>query len=100
MHHDNGILGAAAYDRAERKRVELLKDAGFNAVRTSHNIPSEAFLDACDEVGLMVIDEAFDGWRDAKNSHDYHELFDDNWSKDLDVMLDRDFNHPQLYAGA
>ncbi len=96
VHHDNGILGAAAYDRAERKRVELLKDAGFNAVRTSHNIPSEAFLDACDEVGLMVIDEAFDGWRDAKNSHDYHELFDDNWSKDLDVMLDRDFNHPSI----
>ena len=97
-HHDNGILGAAAYDRAECYRVELLKDAGFNAVRTSHNIPSEAFLDACDEAGLLVIDEAFDGWRDKKNDHDYHELFDRNWQTDLDIMLNRDFNHPSIFC--
>jgi len=96
VHHDNGILGAAAYDRAERKKVEQLKDAGFNAVRTSHNIPSEAFLNACDEVGLLVIDECFDGWRDAKNDYDYHTLFDNNWQKDLDVMLMRDRNHPSI----
>ncbi|MCM1311671.1 MAG: DUF4982 domain-containing protein [Bacteroides sp.] len=96
VHHDNGILGAAAYDRAEYKRVELLKDAGFNAVRTSHNIPSETFLRACDEIGLLVIDEAFDGWRDKKNDHDYHELFDANWQADLDVMLYRDRNHPSI----
>ncbi len=95
-HHDNGILGAAAFDDAERKRVQWLKDAGFNAVRTSHNIPSETFLNACDEIGLLVIDEAFDGWRDAKNTHDYHTLFDRNWQKDLDVMLHRDFNHPSI----
>lgn len=96
VHHDNGILGAAAYDRAERKRVEQLKEAGFNAVRTSHNIPSETFLKACDELGLLVIDEAFDGWRDAKNDFDYHTLFDDNWLKDIDVMVKRDFNHPSI----
>lgn len=95
-HHDNGILGAAAYDSAERRRVKQLKEAGFNAVRTSHNIPSETFLDACDEMGLLVIDEAFDGWRDKKNDYDYHELFDKNWKKDLDVMLLRDFNHPAI----
>ncbi len=96
VHHDNGILGAAAYDRAEEKRVELLKDAGFNAVRTSHNIPSEAFLNACDQIGLLVIDEPFDCWRDAKNDHDYHTLFDVNWQKDLDVMIMRDRNHPSV----
>lgn len=95
-HHDNGILGAAAFDDAERKRVQWLKEAGFNAVRTSHNIPSETFLNACDEAGLMVIDEAFDGWRDAKNTYDYHTLFDQNWQKDLDAMLHRDFNHPSI----
>lgn len=98
VHHDNGILGAAAYDRAERKRVEQLKEAGFNAVRTSHNPPSEAFLDACDEVGLLVIDEAFDGWRDAKNGYDYHLLFDKDWMEDLDAMILRDRNHPSIFC--
>lgn len=97
-HHDNGILGAAAYNAAERYRARLMKEAGFNAVRTSHNIPSEAFLDACDEIGLLVIDEAFDGWRDAKNSHDYHELFDRNWQNDLDAMILRDGNHPSIFC--
>lgn len=96
VHHDNGILGAAACDRAERRKVELLKAAGFNAVRTSHNIPSEAFLDACDEIGLLVIDEAFDGWRDAKNSHDYHLLFDEWAAKDAAAMVMRDRNHPSI----
>ena len=71
VHHDNGSLGAAAYDRAEERKVELLKAAGFNAVRTAHNPPSEAFLDACDRLGLLVIDEAFDGWKASKNSYDY-----------------------------
>ncbi|MDE6339198.1 MAG: DUF4982 domain-containing protein, partial [Muribaculaceae bacterium] len=98
IHHDNGILGAAAYSSAERKRVEQMKEAGFNAVRTSHNIPSEAFLDACDEVGLLVIDEAFDGWRDPKNSHDYHKLFDGNWQKDIEAMILRDRNHPSVFC--
>lgn len=66
VHHDNGCLGAAAFDRAEERKVELLKAAGFNAVRTSHNPPSEAFLNACDRLGLLVMDEAFDGWRGGK----------------------------------
>ena len=76
LHHDNGCLGAAAYDRAEERKVELMKAAGFNAVRTSHNIPSEEFLHACDRLGLLVIDETFDGWRDSKNQYDYSILFD------------------------
>lgn len=96
VHHDNGCLGAVAYDRAEERRVELLKAAGFNAVRTSHNPPSEAFLNACDRLGLFVIDEAFDGWRDKKNTYDYAMLFDQWSKKDLESMVLRDRNHPSI----
>ncbi|MCF8357899.1 MAG: DUF4982 domain-containing protein [Prolixibacteraceae bacterium] len=96
VHHDNGILGAAAFDRAEQRRVELLKAAGFNAVRTAHNIPSEAFLHACDELGLLVIDEAFDGWKASKTPYDYSLHFDDWWEKDLRAMVLRDRNHPSI----
>ena len=96
VHHDNGCLGAAAYDRAEERRVELLKSAGFNAVRTAHNPPSDAFLDACDRLGLLVIDEAFDGWRTKKNPFDFGAYFDE-WSvKDLQAMVLRDRNHPSI----
>lgn len=98
VHHDNGILGAAAYDRAEERKAELLKVAGFNAVRTSHNLSSEAFLHACDRVGLLVIDEAFDGWRDAKNTHDYSTLFDQWWQRDIESMVLRDRNHPSVFC--
>jgi beta-galactosidase len=97
VHHDNGCLGAAAFDRAEERKVELMKAAGFNAVRTSHNPPSEAFLEACDRLGLLVIDEAFDGWRVGKNKHDYSVYFD-KWSKrDLETMVLRDRNHPSIF---
>lgn len=96
VHHDNGLLGARSYDAAEARKVRLLKQAGFNAVRTSHNIPSEAFLDECDRQGLLVIDEAFDGWRDSKTPHDYAELFDQWWDKDVDAMVLRDRNHPSV----
>lgn len=98
VHHDNGFLGAASYDRAEERKVELLKAAGFNAVRTSHNLPSEAFLAACDRLGLLVIDESFDGWRDAKNPHDYSTLFDQWWKKDIEAMVLRDRNHPSIFC--
>lgn len=98
VHHDNGILGAAAFDRAERRKAELLKESGFNAVRTSHNPPSEAFLTACDELGLLVIDEAFDGWRDAKNANDYHLLFDQWAARDVEAMVVRDRNHPSVFC--
>jgi beta-galactosidase len=96
MHHDNGCLGAAAFDRAEERKVELLKSAGFNAVRTSHNPPSEAFLNACDRLGLLVIDEAFDCWRVGKNRFDYATYFDQWWKRDLETMVFRDFNHPSV----
>lgn len=96
VHHDNGILGAAAFDRAEERRVEILKSNGFNAIRTSHNPPSPMFLDACDRLGMMVIDEAFDCWNIGKNADDYHVYFEDWWERDLKTMLVRDRNHPSI----
>lgn len=94
IHHDNGLLGAAAYDRAEDRKLSLLKAQGFNAVRCSHNPPSEHFLDACDSLGLMVIDEAFDQWLRRKNTDDYHRYFEQFSTRDLQTMVRRDRNHP------
>jgi beta-galactosidase len=96
VHHDHGPLGASSHDRAEERKVELLKANGFNAVRCAHNPPAPAFLDACDRHGLLVIDEAFDCWRNGKNLCDYHVGFDDWWRRDLDGMLLRDRNHPSV----
>lgn len=94
MHHDNGSLGAAAIARAEERRVELMKSAGYNAIRTSHNPPSTAFLDACDRLGMVVIDEAFDQWQRPKNHHDHHRFFDGWAEHDIAAMVRRDRNHP------
>lgn len=96
VHHDNGPLGAAAFDRAEERRVELLKAAGHNAVRTAHNIPSPAFLDACDRLGLLVLDEPFDVWEAHKVKYDYASEFAENWDHDLSAMVLRDRNHPAI----
>ncbi|MFC5411811.1 glycoside hydrolase family 2 TIM barrel-domain containing protein [Larkinella bovis] len=96
VHHDNGPLGAAAIDRAEERKVELLKANGFNAVRSSHNPPSAAFLNACDRLGLLVIDEAFDMWQRPKKPQDYHRFFDEWWQRDLEAMIRRDRNHPSI----
>ena len=98
LHHDNGPLGAAAYRDAEWRKARLMKEAGFNAVRCSHNPPSEAFLDACDHLGLLVIDESFDGWRSSKTPHDYSTLFDQWWTKDIESMVLRDRNHPSVFC--
>ncbi|HEY5507251.1 MAG TPA: sugar-binding domain-containing protein [Paludibacter sp.] len=96
VHHDNGCLGSAAFDRAEERKVELLKAGGFNAVRTSHNPPSEVFLDACDKLGLLVMDETFDCWKIGKNNNDYAKYFNQWWKRDLEAMVLRDRNHPSL----
>ena len=96
IHHDNGLLGAAAYDRAEDRKLSLMKAQGYNAVRCSHNIPSEHFLDACDSLGMMVIDEAFDQWLRKKNAEDYHRYFDEFCEQDISVMVRRDRNHPSI----
>jgi beta-galactosidase len=97
VHHDNGCLGAAAFDRAEERKVELLKAGGFNAVRTSHNPPSEAFLEACDRLGLLVMDESFDCWKVGKNKNDYAKYFNVWWERDLEAMVLRDRNHPSVF---
>lgn len=96
VHHDNGPLGAAAFDRAEERRVELLKAAGHNAVRTAHNIPSPAFLEACDRLGLLVLDEPFDSWEAHKVKSDYGSDFGANWRADISGMVMRDRNHPSI----
>ena len=98
VHHDNGLLGAAAFDAAEARRVLLMKQAGFNLIRTSHNPPSPAFLDACDELGMLVVDEAFDGWRTQKNSNDFHLFFDKEAEEEMRSMVRRDRNHPSIIA--
>jgi beta-galactosidase len=98
IHHDNGPLGAAALDRAEERKVELLKANGYNAIRTSHNPPSPALLDACDRLGMLVIVEAFDQWNEQKYDHhqDYSRFFK-GWSeRDIASMVRRDRNHPSV----
>jgi beta-galactosidase len=96
VHHDNGLLGAASYDRAEERKIELMKAAGYNAIRCAHNPPAPAMLDACDRLGMLVIDETFDCWRMGKNPHDYHLYFEDWWQRDTAAMVLRDRNHPSV----
>ncbi|MBQ3761475.1 MAG: DUF4982 domain-containing protein [Clostridia bacterium] len=96
VHHDNGILGAAAYPDAEKRKARLLKQNGFNAVRTAHNPPSSAFLDACDEEGLIVLNEFTDMWNWGKNPYDYHLWFGAWWKSDLLSMIRQDHNHPSV----
>ncbi len=96
VHHDNGPLGAAAFDRAEERKVELLKAAGYNAVRTAHNPPSPAFLDACDRLGLLVLEDSFDVWTKGKVKFDYAMSFTQEWQRDLQSMVLRDRNHPSV----
>jgi beta-galactosidase len=98
IHHDNGPLGAAAIDRAEERKVELLKANGFNAIRSAHNPPSPALLDACDRLGMLVIDEAFDQWNKSKegNGQDYHQFFNSWYGVDIASMVRRDRNHPSV----
>ncbi|MBD0294563.1 MAG: beta galactosidase jelly roll domain-containing protein, partial [Flavisolibacter sp.] len=97
VHHDNGPLGARTYDRAEERRVEILKAAGYNAIRSAHNPPSPAFLEACDRLGMLVMDETFDMWNVAKNPNDYHLFFKDWWQRDVESMVLRDRNHPSVF---
>jgi beta-galactosidase len=96
FHHDNGPLGSKSYDRAEERRIELLKASGFNAIRCSHNPPSPALLDACDRLGMLVINEAFDTWQTGKNPFDYNLYFNLWWQKDIESMILRDRNHPSV----
>ncbi|MDR1781073.1 MAG: DUF4982 domain-containing protein [Tannerella sp.] len=92
MHHDNGCLGAAVPDRANIRKLQIIKEYGCNAIRCSHNPPTPEFLDACDSLGFLVIGEAFDKWKGGY----YAQHFDQAWQKDLGSMLLRDRNHPSI----
>lgn len=96
IHGDNGVLGVAAFDRAEERKIELLKKNGFNEVRTAHAPPSPALLDACDRLGMLVMEDAFDCWDYGKNKFDYSVYFKDWWQRDIDSMVMRDRNHPSI----
>lgn len=96
IHHDNGVIGAATIDRAEERRVQLLKQAGFNALRSAHNPMSKALLDACDRLGMLVMDESYDMWTSTKSDHDYALHFPVWWERDIEAMVDKDFNHPSV----
>ena len=96
LHHDNGILGAAEYDDAAYRKVALLKQYGFNAIRSSHNPLSEAMLRACDELGMYVMDELWDMWYITKTQYDYSNDFYDNYVEDIRHFVKKDFNHPSV----
>ncbi|MDQ2920741.1 MAG: DUF4982 domain-containing protein [Acidobacteriota bacterium] len=95
-HHDLGALGSAINIRALERQLEILKEMGVNALRTSHNPPAPELLDLCDRMGIVVMDEAFDAWRRGKKKNDYHLLFDDWHEKDLRAQIRRDRNHPSV----
>ena len=95
-HHDNGILGAATFDKSEERRVRIMKEAGFNALRSSHNPTSRAMLEACDKYGMYLMDETWDMWYSHKNKFDYASNFEKDWREDIRSMIERDFNHPSV----
>ncbi len=96
VHHDNGLLGAADIDRAEERRVQLLKAAGFNAVRSAHNPISKAFLNACDREGVLVMDELTDMWTQSKTDEDAATDFTHYADEMIHAMVAKDYNHPSV----
>ena len=96
VHSDNGILGARSYPETEERRVRILKENGYNAIRSSHNPASKSMLEACDRIGMYMIDETWDMWRGKKSMHDYADYFDDNYIQDIEALVSRDFNHPSV----
>lgn len=96
IHHDNGILGACCYPEAVERKVKLLMETGYNAIRSAHNPCSKALLDACDRLGMLVMDEYIDHWYIHKTQHDYVRHFADWWRQDIKDMVDKDYNHPSV----
>jgi len=94
LHHDGGVVGAAVPDSINRKRIMLLKEMGCNAIRTAHNPFAPEFYEICDEVGMMVMDEIFDGWETSKVPNDYGLYFDQWYERDVTDFITRDKNHP------
>lgn len=96
IHHDNGVLGARAYADAEERKIRIMKENGYNAVRSAHNPCSKAMLDACDRLGILMVDEYIDHWYTHKTEYDYVEHFDQWWRQDLQDMVRKDINHPSV----
>lgn len=94
VHHDNGLLGAICHPDAVERKLRILKENGYNAIRSAHNPCSKAALEVCDRIGLMVMDEYIDQWYIHKTQHDYVEYFDQFRHQDLADMVDKDYNHP------
>jgi len=96
LHHDLGALGAAVNVRAMERQLQIMKEMGVNAIRTAHNPPAPEFLDLCDKMGLLVMDEAFDMWAKKKTKNDYHLNYPEWHKRDLEDMILRDRNHPSI----
>ncbi len=96
IHHDNGILGAVTCPEAEERRVRILKENGYNAIRSAHNPASKYLLDACDKLGMLVMDEYVDMWYIHKTKFDYALKMKEEWPKDLKDMVEKDYNHPSV----
>ena len=96
IHHDHGVLGACEYRDAEERRIRILKENGFNAVRIAHHPASQITLDVCDKVGMYVMNETFDGWYTPKTYHDYSRWFESEWKNDLAAMVESSRNHPSV----
>jgi len=94
IHHDNGILGCRAFDEAEWRRIRILKQWGFNAIRSAHNPLCRAALEACDALGMYVMDETWDMWDQHKTPYDYAARFPQNWRQDVRQLVKKDRNHP------
>jgi len=94
IHHDNGLLGACAFADAEERKIRKLKESGYNAIRSAHNPCSKALLDACDRLGMLVMDEYVDMWYIHKTRFDYAAHVESNYYEDLKAMIDKDYNHP------
>lgn len=94
IHHDNGLLGAACHPDALERRLRILKENGYNAIRSAHNPCSKAALEICDRMGMLVMDEYIDHWYIHKTKYDYVEFFDQFWKQDMTDMVDKDYNHP------
>ena len=96
LHHDNGPIGAVTVYDAEARKVRKMKEVGFNAIRTTHNPPSAALVEACDRLGMYIFDEAFDVWGMGKQPGDYNQYFATDWKKDLTAFVQRDRSHPSV----
>ncbi len=96
VHHDNGILGAKEYREAAERKVRILKECGYNAIRSAHNPISKELLTACDRQGMFILDETWDMWLTSKNDYDYSLDFENEWKKDVTALVDKDYNHPSV----